>query len=66
MLLSIKDIEVPQVAKIPFTDMMVIEKIKNIEIDSKPLGLDLVNDKLLVWGKDFCNYDGRDKQVKTS
>lgn len=30
------------------------------------MGLDLVNDKLMIWGNDFYNYDSRDKQVKTS
>lgn len=40
--------------------------MKNLELDSKPLGLDTVNDKLIIWGNDFYNYDGRDKQVKTS
>lgn len=45
---------------------MRIEKTKSLELDSKPMGLDIVNDKLMIWGKDFYNYDGRDKQVKTA
>lgn len=61
-----KETEINQTTKIAFNDNLVIEKVKGIEFDSKPLGLDLVNDKLIIWGNDFYNYDSRDKQVKTS
>lgn len=37
-----------------------------MEFESKPAGLDFIDNKLLIWGKDFYSYDGRNNQAKTS
>ena len=66
ILQQLKDIDMAATPKISFNDTILIDKWKDLEFNTKPLGLDLVNDKLVVWGSDFYSYNDRDKQIKAS